>query len=67
MWGHINDKIGFKKTYFMLLIIQLVTSLLIFNLRKNAFLYTIAVCASLLCEGGHFAIFPSACTKIFGF
>lgn len=65
-WASLQDKFGFKRVYFCLLLIQLGVSFTIFLVRKNVVLYTIWVCLSYLCEGGHFSMFPTAAVNIFG-
>jgi len=49
-----------------LLAIQLVTTLVIYHVRTNQFLYTLCVALAFTCEGGHFSTFPAAAVKIFG-
>ena len=66
MWASIQDKFGFKRVYFCLLLIQIVMCFSIFYLKSYAFLYVSCICFSFLCEGGHFSMFPTAAAKIFG-
>ena len=66
LWGRFFDKYGFKRVYFVLLVVQFVTSLTIYLLIKNPILYTIWVACAIACEGGHFCLFPAVCAHIFG-
>ena len=65
-WAALQDAIGFRRVYFLLLSLQLVVSATIYHVKDNEYLYIIWVACSFLCEGGHFSCFPAACVKIFG-
>jgi len=65
-WATIQDKYGFKGIYFILLSIQLLSSALIFSFRSDIVPYGICLCLAFLCEGGHFAMFPTVGVNIFG-
>lgn len=49
-----------------MLFIQLVSSLFIYSARTNTLMYSIFVCLTFLCEGGHFSTFPASAVKIYG-
>jgi Na+/melibiose symporter-like transporter len=66
MWASLQDKYGFKKVYGVILVLQLILSLTIYQVRTNEYLYVTWVAISFLCEGGHFSCFPPAVCKIFG-
>ena len=66
VWSSMQDKFGFKKVYFVLLIIQFVISLSIYSFRQDLYSYLILVCVAMACEGGHFTMFPTVCVEIFG-
>lgn len=46
--------------------IQIITALLIMPTRHSPFCYVFFVCMSFACEGAHFSLFPSLCTRVFG-
>ena len=66
MWGYLSDKIGFKKIYILILIIQIIeiATIRFISEYKVAFLFWI--CIALLCEGCHFVIYPPLCLRVFG-
>ena len=66
MWATLQDKFGFRPVYFVLLSIQLVVSLTIWEVKSNGTLYILWVSLAFLCEGGHFSMFPTATVKVFG-
>lgn len=66
VWGLVMDKIGFKKTYFILLVVQTVFLGSLYFIAVNKGLYLIWVSLILCCEGGHFAIFPTIVARIYG-
>ena len=39
---------------------------LIIPLRTNPAAYIIFVCCALACEGAHFSLFPSLCSRVYG-
>ena len=66
IWALLVDKIGFKKTYAIILVIQMFTSLTINVLGQYPAVYFIWVTLLLTCEGAHFAMAPAICPKLFG-
>jgi hypothetical protein len=66
LWATIQDYLGFNTVYFMIMLIQLVVSVVIVNVRSSPVSYIICLAFAFLCEGGHFAVFPAAGAKIFG-
>lgn len=65
-FGALSDVIGFKKTYLIVMVLQLIVCIFIVPTRDNAFAYVFFVCLSLACEGAHFSLFPSLCSRTFG-
>lgn len=65
-WGVLSDKFDFKKIYLMILVIQIADMATLRLISQEKSLYLIWVCVALLCEGGHFVIFPVLCLKVFG-
>lgn len=66
IWASMQDCLGFKKVYGIILAIQIFACSNIYSQRNNANLYVAIVCFSFLAEGGHFSIFPAVCAKVFG-
>ena len=65
-WANLQDYIGFKKVYFIIMILQIIVSSTIFFIRESAPIYVTWIALSFLCEGGHFSCFPTVSAKIFG-
>ena len=65
-WGGVMDRIGFKKTYGALLIIQTVMMFSFYHVADQAYLYLASVCIILACEGGHFVLFSALASQVFG-
>ena len=65
-WASLQDVYGFRRVYFVVMVIQLVVSATIWNVRGNAYLYPVWVALSFLCEGAHFSQFPAVSSKVFG-
>ena len=60
VWGPLQDKIGFKTIYRIVLCTELlVCSLMVTIVKTNQYLYLIWVFLSYLCLGAHFVIFPN--------
>jgi MFS family permease len=66
MWGLLMDKFGFKKCYFVILVIQLSLAVTFSSVSDNNTLFLVWVCATMCVEGGQFSIFPAQSIKIFG-
>ena len=66
VWATLQDKYGFKRVYFVLLVIQLLVSALVYPLRADAPAYLLCVALSFACGGGHFSMFPRASVEVFG-
>jgi Na+/melibiose symporter-like transporter len=62
----LQDKYGFKRIYGPILIIQLITSVMMYHFRESSVLYTIFVFLAFFSEGAHFAMFPTVAVNIFG-
>jgi len=65
-WGFLSDKFNFKKIYLTILIIQMVNIVTLRFISSIEIAYLLWVCSALLCEGGHFVIFPPLSLKVFG-
>ena len=65
-WGAIMDLKSFKKVYGVLLLAQIIAICTLSLISYSKILYFLWVVVILACEGGHFALFPSVCAKIFG-
>jgi len=65
-WGTLMDKGGFKRMYFVLIIIQIILGFTIWHVRSQSFLYPLWVGVSFLGEGGHLSMFPAVTCKVFG-
>ena len=66
LWGCLSDKFDFKKIYLIILTIQIIDVATIQFISQYKIAYLFWVCLALLCEGGHFVIFPPECLKVFG-
>lgn len=64
--GLLYDKFKFKKVYMLLLLIQMVNIVTLRLASNHDILYLIWICVALLCEGGHFVLFPALCWKVYG-
>ena len=64
--GAVVDKVGFKKLFTILMIIQLVNSLVCYWAAYIPAIYFICILLNYACIGGIFAIFPVAVTNVFG-
>ena len=65
-WGALSDKWDFKRVYLIILSIQIVEVATLRFISEYKSAYLIWICVALLCEGGHFVIFPPLCLKVFG-
>lgn len=63
IWGNLYDRFSFKKVYGFLLSLQLALASSIYYVSLNKSLFFIWSCLSLICGGGHFALFPALCLK----
>lgn len=66
MWGLITDRFPFKKIYMVILIIQMIEIATLRFISEYSIAYLLWVSVALLCEGGHFVIFPPLCLHVFG-
>jgi MFS transporter, OFA family, oxalate/formate antiporter len=66
VWSSIQDKIGFRIVYITLLALEIVIAFTFVAIHKVKALYLIWVMISFACLGGHFSIFPTVCSKIYG-
>lgn len=66
--GYISDKIGFAKVYWGMLLIQITAGFTIdtATVSESKGLFCLWIFALFLCEGGHFVIFPSLASKVYG-
>jgi OFA family oxalate/formate antiporter-like MFS transporter len=65
-WATLQDKYGFKKVYFILLIIKIPVAFTMPFARMFPLLYLIWICLTFVTLGGQFSIFPTLCGKIYG-
>ncbi len=66
IFGVICDKIGFKNTYNILVIINIVNSLALDLVASNKFFYAFWIFMLASSEGGNFTIFPVYVAQVFG-
>ena len=57
-WAALQEVLGFKPVYMILLFMQLFLSFSMTSISHNPTLYTIWVCLTWSCEGGQQSIFP---------
>jgi len=65
-WAALQEAIGFKKVYTILLLLQISLSLSMTSVAHNPILYTIWVCTTWSCEGGQQSIFPALAGQVYG-
>eukprot|EP01016_Furgasonia_blochmanni_P041712 TRINITY_DN5453_c0_g1_i1.p1 TRINITY_DN5453_c0_g1~~TRINITY_DN5453_c0_g1_i1.p1 ORF type:complete len:296 (-),score=37.88 TRINITY_DN5453_c0_g1_i1:34-921(-) len=65
-WAFFQDKIGFKRVFFSILLLQAFTAKTITYVVDTDWLYFIWCVISYVCIGGYFAIFPALSTRVFG-
>jgi len=66
VWSYFCDKSTYKKTYGVLLILQIILSAVISFANTSKAAYFIVVCLSIFCEGGHFTLCPAVIKNIYG-
>ena len=66
IFGIILDKIGFRYTYMIVLILNIITSLTLKLSVENKISYAFSFLFIGMCEGAHFSIFPVKTIQIFG-
>ena len=66
IWAALMDKFGFKKTYIVIMVLQLISASLIWSQRTHLTTYSICVLIAYTTNGATFSMFPSACVKVFG-
>ena len=64
--GALVDRVGFKKLFSILMVIQLINSLVCYWAAYWPAAYFMCVMLNYMCIGGIFAIFPVAVTNVFG-
>ncbi|CAD8089028.1 unnamed protein product [Paramecium sonneborni] len=65
-WAVLFDKIGFKKVYLIIAVINLICTASIGYISNSYTGYFIILCVSMCCEGGLFSCYPAVSAKIFG-
>ena len=65
-WGALQDKLGFRKLFTGLTLIQATTTLMYRYTVHSRPLFTFATMVLFCCLGGNFAMAPGACAKLFG-
>jgi len=66
LWGPIQDKLGFRKVYFFILIMQVILCFTMVQASQHPTLYAVWISVSFTAEGGHFCIFPPLANAIYG-
>ena len=66
LWAMLMDKIGFKKVFLIITVINIITSGVIGHLDGNLGGYLVVLCIIMACEGGLLSCFPAVTAKIFG-
>jgi len=66
IWAFLQDKLGFKKVYMVLLVLQLILTSTIYFIATVPGLYLVWVMLSLSCEGGNFSMFPTVTSATYG-
>ena len=64
--GAAIDKVGFKKLFTGLMVIQLINSLICYWAAFYPSMYVTCILVNYWCSGGTFAIFPIAVVNVFG-
>ncbi|CAD8092769.1 unnamed protein product [Paramecium sonneborni] len=65
-WAVLSDKIGFKKVYLIIAVINLICTASIGYIENSYAGYFIILCVTMCCEGGLFSCYPAVSAKIFG-
>lgn len=58
-WGLIQDWLGFKTVYKMILVTEIILAFTIMRVTHSESLYVVWIIFTNFCEGGHFTIFPT--------
>ena len=67
VWAEVVENIGFKRGYFIVVGIEVVTSASIFYLATGSkAVYATYVLLTFASTGGHFVVFPYACARLYG-
>mmetsp|Transcript_10380 Transcript_10380/g.11205 ORF Transcript_10380/g.11205 Transcript_10380/m.11205 type:complete len:500 (+) Transcript_10380:127-1626(+) len=66
-WGNLSDKIGFKKSFTILTILQLVLMLTYQFSRISKPAFAVNTCLLFFCLAGNLALIPPAVQRMFGF
>lgn len=66
LWGWSIDRYGFKRSYEVLLGTQFVLMFSFYYIASSKVLYIFWVCLILGCEGGHFVLFSTLNSQMFG-
>lgn len=65
-FGFMMEKLSFKTTFSILLVIQIFVSGTIYWAVRHRWWYLFWMCFSYWLEGGHFTLMPTVCGKLFG-
>ena len=65
-WAAIQEVIGFKKVYVIILAIQIFLAFTMTHLSMYPKCYMIWICLSWSCEGGQQSIFPPLAGQVYG-
>lgn len=65
-WAALQEILGFKPVYMIILIMQIVLAFSMTTVSSNPQMYTAWVCMTWSCEGGQQAIFPPLAGQVYG-
>lgn len=66
IWAAFYDKYGFKRVYFVLLVVQAALSVSLHYISTIQGVYLLWYALIMSCEGGQIAMFPAVTKKVFG-
>ena len=66
IWGYFLDRFSFKKVYGSLVVVEVIVACTLQFAGEFRWMYFIWVSILLCCEGGHFALFPTYTSKVYG-
>mmetsp|Transcript_18491 Transcript_18491/g.25712 ORF Transcript_18491/g.25712 Transcript_18491/m.25712 type:complete len:477 (-) Transcript_18491:544-1974(-) len=66
MWGFLADLIGYKNCMMVCFSIQAIVIWCLVPSVHSPFLYCVVVCATVVCYGANFPLYPTATAEIFG-
>lgn len=66
VWASIMDKTSFRSTYTILLCIQIFLLSTLYYIASIDALFLLWISMIMMCEGGHFSLFPTVFANLFG-